>query len=460
MFQQRTLLWLSCALTVACLVPSSRRANAQVSSVRSTSLRPFVIGFIPVIGRNGTVGGVSIDSHGVVTRAEIDEAKLAAARRLVVGGDAKTKLRMISLTGLERAIAEQFAGGKPVTEEMLFLAGLQRVEFVFAVPAQNDIILAGPAESWRIDERGAAVGVTTGQPTLWLDDLLEAFRTAEIAAESPGISCSIDPTEEGVARMQRLLRNRNLQFNSRTAELMKKAVGPQRITVTGVLPDSHFARVMVAADYLMKRLAMDLDKSPIGGMPSYMELLQSGGANSSRTASPRWWMAVNYSPLLRSEDGLSWQVRGPGVKVMTEDAFVDSTGTIVESRKTDRLAQRWAETMTEKYSELSVAMPVFGELRNCMDLAVVAALVTHHDLIRRAGAELPSLTGGNPIRGPKYHVPTTVESHISVARARREWIVGVSGGVDVDCWSVLNKPEIGTVSLRKSRPERGTWWWE
>lgn len=460
MFQSRVFVLLICALAAACAVQPPRTANGQVSSVRSGSLRPFVLGFTPVIGRNGTVGGVSIDAQGVVSRAEIDEATLAAARRLLVGGAAKTNLRMISLTSLERAIAQQFSNGMPITEEMLFLAGLQRVEFVFAVPEQNDIILAGPAESWRIDERGAAVGVTTAQPTLRLDDLLEAFRTAELAAAGPGISCSIDPTEEGMARLQRLLGNRNLQFNSQTAELMKKAVGPQRITVTGVLPDSHFARVMVAADYLMKRLAMDLDEPPVPGMPSYMELLKSGGANSARTASPRWWMAVNYSPLLRSEDGLSWQVRGPGVKVMTEDAFVNSAGRIVESGKVDPLAQRWAETITEKYSELAVAEPVFGELRNCMDLAVVAALVTHHDLIGRAGAEMPSLTGGNPIRGPKYHVPTTVDSHVSVTRARREWIVGVSGGVDLDSWPVLNDPEIGEVSLQKPRPERGDWWWE
>jgi hypothetical protein len=195
-------------------------------------------------------------------------------------------------------------------------------------------------------------------------------------------------------------------------------------------------------------------------MPSYMDLLKAGGGNAARTASPRWWMAVNYERLLRSEDGMSWQLRGPGVKVLTEDAFVDATGKIVESGRKDRLAERWARTMTEKYSELSVAMPVFGELRNCMDLAVVAAVVTHYELIKQTGAELPSLTGGNGIRGPQYHVPATVDSHISVARSRREWIVGVSGGVDLDSWSVLNEPEIGAVALRKPQSEPSSWWWE
>lgn len=448
-----------CVLAAALLLHSARGAFAQ-GSVASTSLRPFVVGFVPIIGRNGAVGGVSIDADGVVRRATIDDATLAAARAVLLGGESKTKLRMISLSRLEQALAKHVAGSKPVPNDMLFLAGLQRIEYVFAVPDSNDIILAGPAEDWRLEKRGVAVGVTTGKPTVRLDDLLEAFRTAEIAAEGRGISCSIDPTEEGTARLQRLLRNRSLQFNERTAELMKKAVGPQKISVTGVLPDSHFARVMVAADYLMKRLAMNLEKSPVSGMPSYMELLKASGRSSARTASPRWWMAVNYSKLLRSKDGLSWRLRGPGVKVMTEDAFVSSGGTIVESGRTDRLAQQWANTMTAKYDELSVAMPVFGELRNCMDLAVVAALVAHYDLTGYVGASLPLLTEGKSVRGPKYHVPTTVDSHVSVTRARRQWIVGVSGGVDLDSWSVLNEPEHGVVPVSVSNIPDGRWWWD
>ena len=458
MLRRKLISRLCCALTLILLAHQPDQSQAQ-SSIASSSRRPFVVGFVPVIGRNGVVGGVSIDADGVVKRAVVDEATLAAARAALSRGEADTNTRMISLSGLDKTLTKCVASGKPLPNEVLFLAGLQRIEYVFAVPESNDIILAGPAEDWRLDKRGVAVGVTTGKPCVRLDDLLEAFRTAEIAADGRGISCSIDPTEEGTARLQRLLGNRNLRFNDRTAELMKKAVGPQRITLTGVLPDTHFARVMVAADYLMKRLAMDLEKSPLAGMPSYMELLKSGGANSARTASPRWWMAVNYSKLLRSEDGLSWQLRGPGVKVMTEDAFVDSTGTIVESGRRDKLAQQWADTMTAKYDELSVSMPVFGELRNCMDLAVVAALITHHDLVNHVDASLPELVTKQQFRGPKYHTPTSVDSHISIARVRRQWIVGVSGGVDLDSWSVLNKPEIGKVATAPTAVPTNRWWW-
>jgi len=445
------------ALAIVALQPSKSFAQ---SSVSSTSIRPFVLGLTPVIGRNGFVGGVSVDAAGIVTRAVVDEKRALAARRAALGGDGTTKLRVVSLAGLEGTLAELVESRKPIPEEVSFLAGLQRVEYVFAMPDENDIFLAGPAESWHVDERGVAIGMTTGMPVVRLDDLLEAFRTAESAATGRGISCSIDPTEEGLARLQLLLKNRNLQFSQRTTDLMQKAVGANQITVTGVTGDSHFARVMVAADYLMKRLAMGLDQAPVADMPSYMELLAKQGARSAGTASPRWWLAVNYSQLLRSEDGLSWQLRGPGVKAMTENGFVDSTGAIVESGRTDRQSQRWAETMTAMYEELSRAEPVFGELRNCMDLAVVAAIVTHYDLVKQAAADLPLLTSGKHLRGPRYHVPQAVEPHLSVARTQRGWIVGVSGGVDIDSWSVLNSPETGVIARGKPRPASDPWWWE
>jgi hypothetical protein len=449
-------------LVFAGLLLQVGQTTAQ-SFVGSTSIRPFVVGSIPVIGRGGAVGGVKIDTAGLVSRAGVGD--LAGTRR----GDsskAKTTTRMVSLARLERALADHIERKDPISEELLFLAGLQRVEYVFAEPEANDIILAGPTEAWRIDVTGAAVGITSGRPAIRLDDLLEAFRTADIAKKAPGISCSIDPTAEGTARLQRFLRRRGLQFNRQTAELMKRAVGPQKITLTGVLADSHFARVMIAADFLMKRLAMELEESPLDGMPSYMDLLKSGARRGSatppggQTASPRWWLAANYPRLLRSENALHWQIRGPGVQVKTENAFVDRSGAIVESDKSDHQAEQWARTMTNMYPELSVAMPVFGELRNCMDLAVIAAIFTHYDLVKHVDAKLPLLTEGNQVRGLRYNVPETTDSFVSVVRARRRWVVGVSGEVDLDSWSVLNEPEIGQVPLLKpERPPSG-WWWE
>ena len=55
---------------------------AQTGAVRSVSIRPFVTALIPVIGRNGAIGGVIVNAAGIVRRAEVsDSATLAQSSR-------------------------------------------------------------------------------------------------------------------------------------------------------------------------------------------------------------------------------------------------------------------------------------------------------------------------------------------------------------------------------------------
>ena len=107
-------------------------------------------------------------------------------------------MRKISLRALEAACQHFLTenSGK-LPDEIKYLGGLQRIQYVFVYPEQNDIVLAGPAEGWKIDEAGNVVGVTTGRPVLQLDDLLVALRTVSSARQG-AISCSINPTAEGM----------------------------------------------------------------------------------------------------------------------------------------------------------------------------------------------------------------------------------------------------------------------
>ena len=67
-------------------------------------------------------------------------------------------MRAVSLKHLEAALAKAHAEGKPLPPEVVYLAGLQRVRYVFVYPEQNDIVLAGPAEGWKMDALGNVVG--------------------------------------------------------------------------------------------------------------------------------------------------------------------------------------------------------------------------------------------------------------------------------------------------------------
>ena len=47
--------------------------------------------------------------------------------------------------------------------------------------------------------------------------------------------------------------------------------------------------------------------------------------------------------------------------------------------------------MTKKYADLAVADPIFGQLQNCMELAIVGALVVKERLPEKAGHSMPTL---------------------------------------------------------------------
>jgi hypothetical protein len=453
--------------------------------VAFTQQRPFVIGFIPVVGARGAVGGVSIDAQGVVARSDVDQTRKLRDARLKALQEASTELqaasrmRKVSLRGLASAIEQRVRGGLPATSELQNLAGLTQIEFVFVFPERGDIVLAGPAEGWQVDDQGHVVGIKSGQPVLQLDDLIVALRAArEQPTTGELITCSIDPAPEGLTRFTRMLKSRDLALNDATIARLEQAVGPQQVTLTGVPPSSHFAQVLLAADFLMKRLAMNFEPAPIDGLPSYMEMLQDESAPMPKNAMPRWWLAPRYEPLLKDESGLAWQLRGERVQTLSEEAFLGRGGKVVTGRKSPSplagegkgvrgsgsLAKDWADAMTAKYDALAAELPVFAELRNCMDLAVVAALLVKEDLPGRAGCDLSVLVEDKRVAVAEYPIPRTIDSRASLIRKEGRTVISVSGGVELDSWSVLERPQTSgeLADVRKSAAgmKSDLWWWD
>ncbi len=416
---------------------------------------------------NQQVGGVSIDARGIVTNVSVDELNSLKREREAaikpVPGDLKAQaLRKVSLRQLEAAIAEHRKNGTPITDEMRYLAGMQRVQYVFVYPEHNDIVLAGPGEGWKLNAQGEVVGITTNRPVLLLDDLKVVLRAID-GAQSTGISCSIDPTTEGLARIGELFSQPNRVENddpSPFLEALEKNLGPQMIHVTGVPETSHFARVLVAADYRMKRLAMAFEEPPIRGLPNYLQMVKASG-RGNRSVLPRWWMAPDYDALLRDPEGLAWELRRAGVKTLTEDEVVAATGERKRTGQADPMAQKWADNMTAHYDELSAKDSIFGQLRNCMDLAVVAALISKEHLTEKCGWSMPLLMDPD-LLVESYHAPHQVDTQASVVRKGTNWIFSASGGVQLNPFGIVehSAPNATLGGLRaKAAAPSTNWWW-
>ncbi len=246
-----------------------------------------------------------------------------------------------------------------------------------------------------------------------------------------------------------------------TVHAIEQSLGPQKISVFGVPGNSHFAQVLVAADYKMKRLAMHFEESPVPGLPSYLNLAKAGPSGIQNML-PRWWLEPNYDSLLADPDGLAWEFRGASVKALTEDDVLAAGGNREHTGKASPVAKKWADNMTAHFDALSAKETVFGQLRNCIDLAVVAALITQEQLTERVGHDFTLFFNEAQLPTTPFNVPTQVSTQASLLRKGSNWLISASGGVQINPWSVFQKTETSTATgtARKAlNVPAGKWWW-
>lgn len=421
------------------------------------------------MGFGGAVGGISIDADGIVRNLDPRAVEsLAKERREALAGrapdrNAAAKLRKVSLAKIIAAV-KAASNGRPLPPDVLFLGGLERITHVFVDTEGHDIVLAGPADALTVDAAGNVVAATSGRPLLQLEDLVVALRAID-AARAGGMKCSIDPTAEGIARLQTLLRTQKTigQNPDATLVAMQNAVGPQQVTVGGVPGDSRFARVLVAADYRLKRVGMGLEPSGIPELPSYLSMVAPG--STSATTLPRFWLEADYEPISRDPDELAWRINARRMKCLTENDLVDAAGGRTAKAAPDATAKKWCDLMTTHYDRLSAAQPVFAELVNCVDLAVVAALVHGRHLAGRAELDLSPLLDTQSLPLPSYDVPTSVPTVAHGMKKGSRWVVSASGGVLFQPWSfAANTADSAAMAEERTaalatRPVDG-WWWD
>lgn len=409
---------------------------------------------------NEAVGGIRIDAKGVLQNNPInlsDDIRQQINQSLKTA-DAdmnKSGLRVFSLRKLEQAMLNHNSSGQPMPPALKYMAGLQRIEYVMISPNGDDILIAGPGEGLTTNKEGMVVGSKSGMPAIQLQDFLVAMRSVQNARTGKGITVSIDPTEDGVRNVQKLMKRMTPNnFNPNSAKALEEACGPQNITLTGVPKDSRFSNVLVAADYKMKRLAMGLEPAPVF-LPSLLAVAQQNDV-VLRKMSPRFWMEANYEPIAVSTDKKVWKLNGQGVCTKTMEE-------VNGREKANKYARAWASKMTKEFDNLAQVQPVFRELRNLMDISVVAAIIAREQLFDKVGLQAPAINGYDMISIPKWNVPEKVPTQCSYARLTRAMLVTTSGGVTIRSWSVASNTvadsKLGSLSQEADKNRADHWWW-
>ena len=426
---------------------------------------------------NTVVQGILIDADGVVKsqfrrskRAKLDMKRREAEAAKIISADLNTAslLRKVSLVQLEAACEECVQNGKPISEEIAYLAGLQRIDYLFVYPDKQDLVIAGPAEGFLHDESGRAVGVSTGRPPLRLDDLLVALRRMQSGGD---LGCSIDPVQERLAALTRYVANNSTPAPSSVAKSryrrMARILGMHNVRIWGIPPDSHFARTLLEADYRMKLISVGLEPSGVRGLKSHLSMLKPGG-NSMQ----RWWFTPLYDAFTMSEDGNAFQFAGQRAQLRSQNEVVSSSGQRSDARSTRATTQRFSRLFTQKFPELADTSPVFAELQNLIDLAVLAALLKKEGLPQKVGWEMALFL--DAVRAPiaTGTVPRQVHAVTNFRESGSRMILGlVGGGVKIDPQRTLARIDfqrdtddvikgLRTESFGRARPKTHAWWWD
>jgi len=424
--------------------------------------------------------GVVVDAEGVVrmhrfedptgrlTRQRLAQMKSTLSPEL----SRPSKLRKVSLTRLESVVGDAFESGAGLTEEIQYLAGLTKIKYVFVYPESGDVVIAGPAEGFGTDLSGRVIGLSTGQSILELQDLIVALRA--FAPGSNGtrqIGCSIDPTESGLERMQNYLVNATGQIDPADANLFAKglrdSLGEQIVSVEGVSPKTHFAQILVEADYRMKLIGIGLEEPPVK-ISSYVS--KANPNRVGRNSLQRWFFVPDYESVVVSDDALAMELVGEGVKLIGENEMVSRNGIRSAANTVDRASQLFVKSFTQRYKELAKKVPVYGQLRNIIDMSVVAAFMHNEDVFGQTGWDMSIFADEEKVPCEVYTVPETVGSAVNVVWKGNTLMTPIGGGVQI-------RPELALATANIQQDDAGKvaaahesvelkevpadqWWWD
>jgi hypothetical protein len=451
----------------------------------------LALGQVPAKGQNNNntnnnlaqngVAGVEVNAQGVLERktffdpgGAIWRERLAAARASLNRNVMPlSQSRKVSLTRLEQAIV---AHNGAISDEMRYLAGLLRVRYVFYLEDTKDIVVAGPAEGWVADASNHVVGITTNRPVLQLQDLavaLRAFAPGKSATDS--IGCSIDPTPEGLSAMQAFLRRVGTTMQPGQQEVfamnvmqgLRESLGMHTVSVHGVSPNTHFAQVLVEADYRMKLIGLRLENPPVR-MVAYVDRLQ--GSHAPRNALIRWYFVPEYQCVRVCDDGLGMELVGDGVKLVGEEEMVTAGGERRQAAgRGNPASQAFVTSFTKNYSTLAERSPVYAELRNLVDLSVAAAFIQKQDYYKKAGWKMEFLGNERSFPVETASAPKQVESTVTSVFRGGRLTTPIAGGVKIEPLMAVkpdnmlpdSKGKVAEVREEvKSAPAPGQWWWD
>jgi hypothetical protein len=301
----------------------------------------------------------------------------------------------VSLRELQSAILE--TRGASLPKEIAELGGMTRPLGYVIDKETNDLILFGEKDP--------------SEPAVFLEDFIVAVRNAwlkyarregrTVYYSDPG--CSIDPPPKVIQDLGRLGEAINSAGSAKeTDEFIRDweriCKSPQTVKVVGVPFDSRFGRVMVMADYELKRLVdgsdslksrafWSLTDTTLGRFRSSM--LRGANEQLSLSFMNRFWFFPGN--VVYGKNSEVTVIEQCPITLLTEEQYEAKGGKLVGRGTAEPLAKAFADNFGKLYEAVARERPIYRELESLFRLVAIAKMMEYAQAPDAAGIGLGSL---------------------------------------------------------------------
>ena len=338
-----------------------------------------------------------------------------------------------------RQISAALAAGKPARFE-----GMTRLDGYVIDDDNKDIVLFGIVER--------------GQPELAAADFVVALRSAFKRGIDPKdgtdyskrAAISLDTNPEVFHRLHEF-QTANVDGRRKYAELCKT---PQKVRVDGMIRHTRVAKVLIDADYRMKRVGQGLETLPISSpFPGDFEAkirewraqLEAGQEPDVPSNLTRYWFTPGHFSHAVSDDGGKMVCIDHAQVVLKDEDQIYKEGVDVASGAVNAYARAFTCAWTERMEDTYQAEPLWRDMHNMFRNFALSRIM--YDLHAFDKADLESEFLLERCELPRVEVPDTLPgiSRMEVYVRRRKggstttYARTVCGGVSVGFTNPIEK---------------------
>ena len=126
--------------------------------------------------------------------------------------------------------------------------------------------------------------------------------------------------------------------------------------------------------------------------------------------------------------------------------------------------------MTKNYEKLAAKATVFGELRNLIDMSIVAAFIQKKDLYNKANWDMTTFSDEDKFAIEIYPAPEKVAPVMNAVVKHGALMTPIGGGINIQARIALNGDKVSVDTEGKIETVRdtiqfdnladGQWWWD